>query len=146
MLRDAQVVYAEKDFFTEDPDRLVARVDRVYRTQDGDHYVTELKRRKHVSAFPSDQIELSVQAVTLARSKGVRVNSTGYVIAENETGRRKALPVPLLSERGVGHLATRFRELIEGTRNPVRANRHSICSKCAFRAKCRPSVLYGTRH
>jgi len=140
-LKDAVVVFAEKDFFIETPASIVARVDRVYRRRDMTYVVTELKRRPHARVHRSDQIELSVQRVAIAGAEGIEVSEIGYVVAEAPNGARKAIAVPLLPESAVAMMADRFRRLLAGEEQPARANKWSVCSKCAYRQDCRPSVL-----
>ncbi|HQR19529.1 MAG TPA: PD-(D/E)XK nuclease family protein [Burkholderiaceae bacterium] len=139
-MRGAELAYAERDFHINSPDRIVARVDRVYKRTDSVHVVTELKRRDRARVFESDRIELSVQRLAVAQS-GVPVSDTGYVIVEGAAGRRTALPVRLLPDSAVIGLAQRFRQLMAGLVQPNRANRAAMCTKCAYRKDCRPDVL-----
>lgn len=141
-MRNAELAYAERDFFVSSPDRIVARVDRVYRRPDDVHVVTELKRRDRVRVFESDRIELSVQRLALAKN-GLRVSDTGYVVVEGANVQRRALAVQLLPEPAIATLAQRFRLLVAGLVQPTRANRPPVCRKCAFRQECRPDALRG---
>ena len=139
-MRNAELAFAEKDFYINSPDRIVARVDRVYRRPDRVHVVTELKRRDRARVFESDRIELSVQRLAVAKS-GLPVSDTGYVVVEGAQGARRALPVRLLPDSAIIGLAQRFRQLMAGRAQPTKANRAAVCQKCAYQRECRPDAL-----
>lgn len=139
-MRNADLAFAEKDFYIDTPDRIVARVDRVYRRPDNVHVVTELKRRDRARVFESDRIELSVQRWAVAKS-GLPVSDTGYVVVEGGQGARRALPVRLLPDTAIVGLAQRFRQLMAGRAQPTKANRAAVCQKCAYQRECRPDAL-----
>jgi CRISPR/Cas system-associated exonuclease Cas4 (RecB family) len=139
-LQDAELAFAEKDFYVNSPDRIVARVDRVYRRPDQVHVLTELKRRDRPRLFESDRIELSVQRLAVAEA-GLPVSDTGYVVVEGEEGQRQALPVRLLPDAAINSLARRFRDLMSGRTRPTKANHLPMCRKCAYQNECKPDVL-----
>jgi len=64
-LRDAKLVYMEKLFRVQTPIRLVARLDRAYRTPDGQVVLVELKTRWIHKAYLADVIQLSAQRLAV---------------------------------------------------------------------------------
>ena len=145
-LRNASIEYAEKTFFTARPVRLVARVDRAYRTQDAVLVLTELKRRRQPRVYLSDVVELSAQRVAIERSMKRRVADAGYVVVERPgTGQRTPIGVKLLSEGQVTALARRYFDLIVGMAAPRKADVLGLCNSCPYAERCKPRVLQRSR-
>ena len=138
-LRQARLAYAEHEFYIESPERLVARVDRVYETN-GRYFLTELKHRDRAVVFQTDQIELSAQAAALEGFDRKPVSPVAFVVTESSTGIREALPVQLLPREEVWRLARRFRSLLDGTIRPHKVNKASVCRDCEFLKECKPDI------
>jgi len=72
-LKTAALEHAERTFVTERPFRLVAKIDRAYRTPSGLLVLMELKRPPRPRAYRSDIVELSAQKVAIENSTSQRV-------------------------------------------------------------------------
>jgi CRISPR-associated exonuclease Cas4 len=141
-LKSAVLEYAERTFLTEHPFRLVAKIDRAYRTTSGLLVLTELKRRPRVTAYRSDVVEISAQKVAIENATGDRVADVGYVVVEHpHTKKRTPIPVQLLSQAEIIALAQRYRDVSAGRTIPIKAERHKLCSSCGYKMECRPEVL-----
>jgi hypothetical protein len=78
-LRGARLVYSEREFTTESPVPLGARIDRAYALPDGTLVLIEFKRRERPRVYQADVVQLSVQRVVLERATGARVAAHAYV-------------------------------------------------------------------
>ena len=87
LLRGAELVYIEKVFRTQQPIRLVARVDRGYRQPNGVITLLEFKTRGVNHPYLSDILELSAQRVAVQGQTGSRVDEYGYVLIQMEQPR-----------------------------------------------------------
>lgn len=141
-LKTAVLEYAERTFFTEHPFRLVAKIDRAYRTPAGLLVLTELKRRPGPRAYRSDIVELSAQKVAIENSTSHRVADVAYVVVEHShTKQRTSILVQLLGQSEIVALAQRYRDISAGRTIPIKAERHALCASCGYKAQCGPKVL-----
>lgn len=135
-LRDAELLYSEKQFDTSEPVRLSAKLDRAYRMPSGLIVLLELKTRNVNRAFPSDVIQLSAQRLALERETRQVVARHGYVAAQMPDGAREAHRVQLMSGEAVVALVRRREAILAGRINPQPAASVRICSICAYRSIC----------
>lgn len=141
-LKGARLEFAEQLFHAERPFRLLAKIDRAYRTADGILVLTELKRRLHAQAYRSDVVELSAQKLAIERGARRSVAATGFVVVEHPaTRQRTPIPVALLREDELVALRRRYESLIDGTLAPGKANDARLCRSCAYVDRCRPDIL-----
>mgnify|MGYP002712932408 CR=1 FL=1 len=141
-LIDAHVVYTEKEFKTQVPRKLLARVDQVYETPDRRLIPVEGKKAKSARVYRSHRIQLSVQALVLRHApdaaRGREVASWGYVKFFkhkndlNPTFKR----VELMDEASVVALNDAYRALLAGTRQPKAAPSRNKCAGCAWKEEC----------
>ena len=144
VLTKASIEYAEQRFYAERPFRLVAKVDRAYRTPGG-LVLTELKQRRRRRAYPSDVIQLSAQKLAIERSIEQRVSRGAYVVVEDPaTSRRTSIAVRLAGEAEVVALAEHYEQVMSGAVIPEKANRLSLCRSCVHLKRCKPEVMQGT--
>jgi CRISPR-associated exonuclease Cas4 len=141
-LKTAVLEYAERTFFTEHPFRLVAKIDRAYRTPSGLLVLTELKRRPGPRAYRSDIVELSAQKIAIENSTSHLVADFAYVVVEHPFSKmRTPIPVQLLSQSEIIALAQRYRDISARRTIPIKAERHALCASCGYKAQCGPKVL-----
>ena len=141
-LTTAVLEYAERAFFTEHPFRLVAKIDRAYRTPSGHLVLTELKRRPCPRAYRSDIVELSAQKVAIENSTSHRVADVAFVVVEHPLSKvRTPIPVQLLGESEIVALAQRYRDISVRRTIPIKAERHALCASCGYNTQCGPKVL-----
>jgi len=141
-LKTAVLEYAERTFLTEHPFRLVAKIDRAYRTPSGLLVLTELKRRPRPRAYRSDIVELSAQRVAIENSISQRVADVAYVVVEHPLSKmRTPIPVQLLGESEIVALAQRYRDISARRTIPIKAARHALCASCGYKTQCGPKVL-----
>ena len=137
-LQSAELVYIEQVFRTQQPLRLVARVDRAYRQPNGVIILLELKTRGVNRPYFSDVIELSAQRVAIQGQTGERVDEYGYVLIQQTRSRAKICHgVRLLSSERVIALARRRDAIIAGKALPHCTRSDSLCEVCAFRPECK---------
>lgn len=136
-LRGAEVAYAEVTFKSHSR-RLVAKLDRAYRTTAGVQLV-ELKTRQSDVVYQSDVIELSVQRIALADETGEAVLSEALVVVQNSrTGGRRPHKVRLMDPADIMAMRERYVDVVQGrVARPAAARSLSLCSECAHRARCR---------
>ncbi|ABM41796.1 conserved hypothetical protein [Acidovorax sp. JS42] len=137
-LANAELIYMEKLFRIEEPFRLVAKVDRVYRLPGGSLVLVELKTRSSDRAYPSDIIQLSAQKVAIEHQTGEAVEPFAFVTALHPTlpRRWRFHRVRLLDEGQVMALAQRRSDILALQTDPIYASSARACAGCAFRARC----------
>jgi hypothetical protein len=142
-LRGAEVAYAERTFRSH-RHRLVARLDRAYRTPAGIQLV-ELKTRPRDAVYMSDVIELSVQRICLEDETGEAVASEAWVVVQNSwTGTRRPRTVRLMETLEIMAMRARYADVVQGrVGRPAPARSHSQCKQCAHQARC--AVRYRDR-
>ena len=139
-LQHARLAFAEKTFRTWRPIRLIARADRGYRLN-GELHLAEFKTRTHAVAYSSDVIELSAQRLVIEKSTGERVSEIGYVLAQDLLGNRRSVhKVRLLPGGDVMALARRREAILKGRIVPRYTSSQGLCSRCAYRAECKPGL------
>jgi RecB family exonuclease len=137
-LANAELVYMEKLFGIEEPIRLVAKVDRVYRLPRGSLVLVELKTRSSSRAYLSDIVQLSAQKVAIEHQTGEVVEPVAFVTVLNPVSRRRwqSHQVQLLDEGQLIELALRRRAILARRINPGYASSVRACVGCAFRDRC----------
>lgn len=137
-LRDAKLVYMEKLFRVQTPIRLVARLDRAYRTPDGQIVLVELKTRWIHKAYLADVIQLSAQRVAVLVQSGEPVAPFGYVLVRSPAKRLKQSVhrVDLLPQDELTAIASRRSEILAGRTLPRYAASTKVCRRCAYRQAC----------
>ena len=139
-LQHAQLAFAEKSFRMWQPIRLIARADRGYRLE-GELHLAEFKTRAHAVAYSSDVIELSAQRLVIEKTTGEWVSESGYVLAQDLSGKRRSVhKVRLLPGADVIALARRREAILKGRIVPRYASSQGLCSHCAYRAECKPAL------
>jgi CRISPR-associated exonuclease Cas4 len=147
-LQRAELAYVERLFRTRSPLRLVARVDRGYRQQDGSIVLVELKTRRTNRAYFSDIIELSAQRIAVQAQTGKRVAHHAYVLIQQvPSGRKVPHRVDLLPTDDVVALAQRREAILTKASVPCCARAESLCAECVFETPCKrmPHDRYSTR-
>lgn len=135
-LRGATLAYAEHLFRAPGPQKLTAKVDRVYRRRDGRLVLIELKTRRADRAYLSDVIELSVQRVAITGQTGEDVAAHAYVVVHLPSRRRTAHRVELLGAVEVDALVRRREAILAGIVRPRFACASALCERCAFENRC----------
>ncbi|QNP48658.1 PD-(D/E)XK nuclease family protein [Diaphorobacter aerolatus] len=137
-LANAELIYMEKLFRIEEPIRLVAKVDRVYRLSRGSLVLVELKTRSSNRAYPSDIIQLSAQKAAVEHQTGEAVEPVGFVTVLDPTSgrRRQSHQVQLLDEGQLIEVAQRRRAILERRTDPAYAHSVRACAGCAFHGRC----------
>lgn len=135
-LQGAPVAAAEKTFRSQRR-KLVARVDRAYRTAEG-LQLLELKTRARDAVYMSDVIELSVQRTALEDETGERVSRDAWVVVQNSrTGARSPHKVRLLEVDEIVAMRARYDDLVRGkVARPNPSRLPAQCHQCAHRARC----------
>lgn len=137
-LANAELIYMEKLFRIEEPIRLVAKVDRVYRLPGGSLVLVELKTRRQDRPYLTDIIQLSAQRVAIEHQTGEVVEPVAFVTVLGPTSRRRwqSHQVRLLDEGQLIALAQRRRAILALRTDPAYATLVRACVGCAFRARC----------
>lgn len=142
-LRGAQIAFAEV-MFRSQRRRLVARLDRAYRTSDGLQLV-ELKTRARDAVYMSDVIELSVQRIAVEDDVGEPVSGEAWVVVQNSrSGVRRPHKVRLLGIGEIMAMSERYSDVVRGKvgrPNPSRSL--SQCAQCPHKDRC--SATFGDR-
>ena len=142
-LRGAPIAYAERTFRSH-RQKLVARLDRAYRTDRGLELV-ELKTRAGNVVYMSDVIELSVQRIAVQDETGQAVASEAWVVVQSSlTGARRPHRVQLLDDDEVAAMSERYRAIVGnrvGELRPAKSMRQ--CQQCSHRGRC--SAYFGDR-
>ena len=135
-LRGVEIAYAERTFRSH-RHRLVARLDRAYRTPAGVQLV-ELKTRPHYAVYMSDVIELSTQRIALQDETVEAVSDEAWVVVQNSrSGTRRPSKVRLLGQSEVAAMRERYVDVVQGrVGRPAPARSPSQCSRCPHRASC----------
>jgi hypothetical protein len=140
-LRTAKLVYSEREFITDSPVPLGARVDRVYALPDGKLVLVEFKRRAGGRVFPADIVQLSVQRVVIEQATSARVASHAYVaLIDARSGRIRTRRVELECEPELLARYQRARAVLTGTTSALKTQDLVICRSCAFAGHCRPEL------
>lgn len=142
-LGGAQIAFAEATFRSHRR-RLVAKLDRAYRTLDGLQLV-ELKTRAHDVVYMSDVIELSVQRIAVEDDTGEQVSPQAWVVVQNsQRGVRRPHKVRLLGVDEIAAMRERYGDVVRGQGgrpNPARSL--SQCAQCSHLGRC--SATFGDR-
>ena len=140
-LRGAEIAFAERTFRSH-RHRLVARLDRAYRTPVGIQLV-ELKTRARDLVCMSDVIELSVQRIALEDETGEAVSTEAWVVVQNSrTGTRRSRKVRLMQTSDITAMRERYADVVQGrVGRPAPARSPSQCSQCAHKARCASRYL-----
>ena len=142
-LRGAEIAFAEQTFRSRGR-RLVARLDRAYRTPTGLQLV-ELKTRARNAVYMSDVIELSVQRIAVADETGESVSSDAWVVIQRP-GRdaRMSHKVRLMGVEEIAAMSERYGAVVRGkVGRPNAARSISQCAQCVHRTRC--SATYQDR-
>lgn len=138
-LQDADLVYVEQVFRARSPLRLVAKVDRGYRKQDGVIILVELKTRRGNRPYLSDIIEMSAQRLAVEAQSTHRVADYGYVLVQQPGSRKKiAHRVKLLTHDQVIALAKRREAILINLHSAEYVRVPGLCRQCAFLNRCQP--------
>ena len=141
-LRSARLVYSEREFTTDTPVPLGARIDRAYALPDGTFVLIEFKRRDRPRVFEADVVQLSVQRVVLERATGARVAAHAYIgFVSPRSGRIRPRRVGLESELRVGGRYHRAAVVLARSSPPARTPDRDLCRSCSFVARCRPNLI-----
>jgi CRISPR-associated exonuclease Cas4 len=142
-LRGAEIAFAEVTLRSHRR-RLVARLDRAYRTSDGLQLV-ELKTRAHDAVYMSDVIELSVQRIVVEDEAGEQVSGEAWVVVQNSrSGARSPHKVRLLGVREISAMRERYSDVVRGkVARPNPSRSLSQCTQCSHNDRC--SATFGDR-
>lgn len=135
-LRGAEIAYAERTVRSH-RHRLVARLDRAYRTPAGIQLV-ELKTRLRDAAYMPDVIELSIQRIALQDETGEAVSKEAWVVVQNSrNGARRPWKVRLLGRSEIVALRKRYVDVVQDkVGRPAPARMPSQCNHCAHKTRC----------
>jgi hypothetical protein len=135
-LSGAEIAYAERTFRSH-RHRLVARLDRAYRTPAGVQLV-ELKTRPRDAVYMSDVIEMSTQRIALQDQTGEAVSDGAWVVVQNsQSGARRPSKIRLLGLSEIAAMRERYVNVVQGrVSRPTPARTPSQCSQCPHRARC----------
>jgi CRISPR/Cas system-associated exonuclease Cas4 (RecB family) len=137
-LRDAELVFVERQFRSSGRRPVVARVDRVYRKPSGILVLVELKTRASPVVTQSDVIQLSAQRLAMEAELRATVAAEAYVLVPR--GHRGTsltpLPVSLMARQEVEDLMRRRDALLRGLVEPRWPASDRTCSTCGFRDRC----------
>lgn len=142
-LRGAEIAFAELTFRSRRR-RLVARLDRAYRTSDG-LQLLELKTRARDAVYMSDVIELSVQRIAVEDEAGEQVSGEAWVVVQNSrSGTRRPHKVRLLGVGEITAMRDRYGDVVRGKVGwPEPSRSPSQCAQCTHKARC--SATFGDR-
>jgi hypothetical protein len=116
-LHQARLVWSEKAFRCQQPLPIAVRIDRVYKSPDGELVLIEFKRRALRRLHLCDVVELSVQRYVL--QQGGHVSRRAYVVVVLSDGTcSRALPVELEDAQQVERCASRLVALRERRASP----------------------------
>lgn len=135
-LRGAEIAFAEMTFRSHRR-RLVARLDRAYRTSDGLQLV-ELKTRARDAVYMSDVIELSVQRIAVEDEAGEQVSGEAWVVVQNSrSGARGPHKVRLLGVDEISAMRERYSDVVRGkVARPSPSRSLSQCAQCSHKDRC----------
>lgn len=141
-LAGARLVMSEHLLRTRSPVKLVAKTDQVFLIEERQELVpVETKTRLRDEVYPSDVIELSVQACVMRHGrpqglKGARVATYGYVRVVVPGSVPRYHRVDLYGDDEVVAMRRRRLQVEAGAVEPAAAPRMGMCCKCAYRSKC----------
>ena len=140
-LRGAEIAFAEMTFRSHRR-RLVARLDRAYRTSHGLQLV-ELKTRARDAVYMSDVIELSVQRIAVEDETGEGVSSDAWVVVQkSRSGARRPHKVRLLGVDEIASMSERYSDVVRGNGGlPTPSRSLAQCDQCAHRSRCAAKYL-----
>lgn len=146
-LQDAELAYAEQRFRAKGLVALVARVDRVYRQQNGVLTLVELKTRQANRVYFADVIELSAQRFALEAQTREPVARQAYVLVQ-QPGCQQKTPhrVTLLAHDEVVALVKRREAILAGIAAPQYTRWPKLCRQCAFRQQGKPPLVNGRKN
>lgn len=137
-LRDAELVFVERQFRSLGRWPVIARVDRVYRKPSGILVLVELKTRASPVVTRSDVIQLSAQRMAMEDELHATVADEAYVLIPR--GHRGTslipLPVKLMAREEVEDLMRRRDALLRGLVEPRWPASQRTCRACGFRDRC----------
>jgi hypothetical protein len=140
-LRDARLVYSEREFTTDSPMPLGARVDRAYALPDGTLVLIEFKHRDRPRVFQAGIVQLSVQRVVLERATGAQVATHAYVgLVSAWSGRIRPCRVELESELQVVARYHRAGAVLWRAAPARKTQDLAFCGSCPFLGDCRPEL------
>jgi len=134
------LAYVERTFRSDAYPRIVARVDRGYRSRQGTITLVEMKTRRNDRIHLSDIIELSAQSLALSSETGEPVASSAFVVVQFADGRRTHR-VELMSKGEVKDLVRRRADLLAGRLVPRTTDRPRLCATCAYRTRCHRGLV-----
>ena len=134
------LAYAERRFGSDTRPRIVARVDRAYRSRHGLITLVELKTRRKDRVHASDIIQLSAQRLALEAETGEPVASKAFVAVQSMGG-PSWRPVGLMSSVEVMALVQRREAMIIGQLAPRPPSSRELCAACAWKDRC--DAAYG---
>lgn len=136
-LKNAMLVYSEKQFRTNTPFPLVARIDRGYQAPNNTIVLVDFKRRKRQIAYLSDIVEISAQRVAM-RGNGVsNVAMHAYVVViDPDTNSKTPIRIDLEDEASVERRRNHRNALLNGSAIPSRTRHKGICDGCGHQGYC----------
>ncbi len=141
-LRDATLVYMEKQFRISNPVGLVAKLDRAYRMPSGMIVLVEFKTRRLDRPLLSDVVQLSAQRVAVMGQTGQTVASYAYVMIKTRSW--QTLPIAhrvnLMSHEQIIALIRRREGILSGRVLPRGPLSRNTCLSCAFRPQCHNEI------
>jgi CRISPR/Cas system-associated exonuclease Cas4 (RecB family) len=137
-LRDAELVFVERQFRSSGRWPVVARVDRVYRKPSGILVLVELKTRASPVVTRSDVIQLSAQRMAMEDELRAIVADEAYVLVPRRHRGTPLVPLPvsLMARQEVEDLMRRRDALLRGLVEPRWPASERTCSTCGFRSRC----------
>lgn len=137
-LRDAELVFVERQFRSSGRWPVVARVDRVYRKPSGILVLVELKTRASPVVTRSDVIQLSAQRMAIEDELRATIADEAYVLVPRGYRRTSLIPLPvrLMARQEVEDLMRRRDALLRGLVEPRWPANERICRDCGFRERC----------
>lgn len=139
-IRGETLAYAERQFHSGTHPRIVARVDRAYRSRHGLITLVELKTRRTDRVHTSDIVQLSAQRLALEAETGEPVAPTAFVAVQS-IGGLTWRPVGLMSSVEVMAFVQRREALVIGQLAPRPPSRPELCAACVWKDRC--DAAYG---
>ena len=137
-LRDAELVFVERQFRSSGRWPVIARVDRVYRKPSGILVLVELKTRASPVVTRSDVIQLSAQRMAMEDELHAIVADEAYVLIPRGPRGTSLIPLPvnLMAREEVEDLMRRRDALLRGLVKPRWPASQRTCRACGFRDRC----------
>ncbi len=139
-IRRDSLAYVERQFRSDTHPRIVARVDRAYRSRHGLITLVELKTRRKGGVHASDIIQLSAQRLALEAETAEPVAPMAFVAVQS-IGGLTWRPVGLMSSVEVMALVQRREAMVTGRLAPRPSSRPELCAACAWKDRC--DAAYG---